>query len=237
MPREFECEREVVLPSSIEEAWEAVATAAGNNAWLFPNEIAPDGSGTEAWDPPARFAVRTQQGDWFNALSFELAAKDGSRTTLRYCHSGIFTEDWDTQYDAVQQHTDFYLHTLGEYLAHFSGRRATYIGGGPGGLQGPPASAGPDGFRRLQDALGLAPAEGEGDAVSLTPRGAGETRRGDRLQAAELLRPAHQRRPVSLLRTQRIRVTRGHEHPPLRRGRRRGRRDAGMGALARDELA
>ena len=148
-----------------------MATAAGNAAWLFTNEIAPDGSGASVWDPPHRFAVRTVQGDWFNALEYEIESQDGSSTTLRYSHSGIFLDNWDTQYDAVQQHTDFYLHTLGEYLQHFTGKPATYIGGGPGGLQGPMGSAAPDGFRRLQKALGLTPALAEGDAVILTPDG------------------------------------------------------------------
>ena len=70
MSREFECKQEVVLPASAEEVWDAVATAAGNEAWLFTNEIAPDGSGASAWEPPHHFAVRTEQGDWFNALEY-----------------------------------------------------------------------------------------------------------------------------------------------------------------------
>jgi hypothetical protein len=86
-------------------------------------------------------------------------------------HSGIFVDNWDTQYDAVQQHTDFYLHTLSEYLEHFSCRTATYIGDVPHGIQGPPSSATPDGFRRLQEALGLPKQVSDGDPVRLTPRG------------------------------------------------------------------
>jgi hypothetical protein len=171
MSKEFECKREVVLPGSPENAWKAVATNAGNAAWLFPNDIAPDGSGATIWDPPHHFAVRTQQGDWFNALEFEIEAKDGSSTTLRYSHSGIFMDNWDTQYDGVQQHTDFYLHTLAQYLEHFDGRPATYIGGGPGGLQGPAVSATPNGFRQMLGALGLSPADLEGERVTLTPHG------------------------------------------------------------------
>jgi uncharacterized protein YndB with AHSA1/START domain len=171
MPPEFECNREVVLPASPEQVWEAVATTAGNAAWLFPNEIAPDGSGATAWDPPHHFAVRMEQGDWFNALEFIIEGRDGGTSVLRYAHSGIFVDNWDTQYDAVQQHTDFYLHTLGEYLQHFNGRAATYIGGGPGGLQGPTASAAPDGFRRLQQAIGLSGEASESDRVRLTPHG------------------------------------------------------------------
>jgi uncharacterized protein YndB with AHSA1/START domain len=171
MAPEFECSREVVLPASPEEVWEAVATKAGNAAWLFPNDIKPDGSHTTAWDPPHHLAVRMEQGDWFNALEFVIEGREGGTSVLRYVHSGIFVEDWDTQYDAVQQHTDFYLHTLSEYLEHFNGRAATYIGDIPQGIQGPPTSASPDGFRRLQEALGLRAKDGEGDRVGLAPQG------------------------------------------------------------------
>ncbi len=171
MSRQFECTREVTLPATPEQVWQAVATAAGNAAWLFPNEIAADGTDAEVWDPPHHFAVREQSGDWFNALDFEIDAVDGSTTRLRYAHSGIFMDDWDNQYDAVQQHTDFYLHTLGQYLEHFEGKSATYIGGGPGGLQGPAASAGLDGFDRLKHALGLPVEVAAGQGVTLTPAG------------------------------------------------------------------
>ncbi len=171
MSQEFECKREVLLQASPEEAWQAVATTAGNAAWLFPNEIASDGSGARIWDPPHHFAVRQEHGDWFNALEFEIEGREGSTTLLRYAHSGIFMDNWDTQYDAVQQHTDFYLHTLGQYLTHFAGRPATYIGGGPGGLQGPVATTADDGFTRLKDALGIPAGVTEEDRVELCPAG------------------------------------------------------------------
>src|ERR1700722_18038370 len=169
MPPEFECSREVVLPASPEQVWEAVATTNGNAAWLFPNEIAPDGTGSKTWDPPHHFAVRVEQGDWFNAIEFVIEGRDGGKSLLRYMHSGIFVDDWDTQYDAVQQHTDFYLHTLSQYLEHFDGRTATYIGEVPQGIQGPATSATPDGFRRLQMALGVSDQASRGDPVHLNP--------------------------------------------------------------------
>jgi uncharacterized protein YndB with AHSA1/START domain len=169
--REFNIRREVILPGTPEQVWEAVATPAGNAAWLFPNEIEPDGPATAAWDPPRRLQVRHERGDWFNAVEFVIEGRDGGTSLLRYAHSGIFVDDWDTQYDAAQAHTDFYLHTLSEYLQHFAGRVATYIGEVPAGIQGPPSSATPDGFRRLQVALGLAAHSEEGESVRLTPKG------------------------------------------------------------------
>jgi hypothetical protein len=171
MPKEFDLSRQVTLAADPEAVWEAVATTAGNAAWLFPAELDPSGESTKVWDPPRHFAVRQERGDWFNALEFVIEGREGGTSLLRYAHSGIFVEDWDTQYDAVQHHTDFYLHTLGEYLEHFNGRSATYIGDVPAGIQGPPASARPDGFERLKRALGLEDGIEEGDSVRLTPHG------------------------------------------------------------------
>jgi hypothetical protein len=177
MPGEFEIRREIELPATPEQVWEAISTTAGNAAWLFPNAIEPgvgpnpDGSTVETWDPPHHLAVRMEQGDWFNALEYEIEGREGAATLLRYAHSGIFVADWDTQYDAARRHTDFYLHTLGEYLRHFAGRPATYIGDVPAGIQGPPATSAPDGFERLQRALGLPEGVAVGDRVTLTPAG------------------------------------------------------------------
>jgi hypothetical protein len=169
MPREFEVRRDVLLAATPEEVWEAVATSAGNAAWLFPNPIDPEA--VKAWEPPTHLHVRQERGDWFNALEFTIEAREDGATRMRYMHSGIFVDDWDGQYDGVSQHTDFYLHTLGEYLRHFSGRPATYIGDGPMGIEGPADTARPDGFERMQHVLGFGDAVSESDVVRLTPAG------------------------------------------------------------------
>jgi hypothetical protein len=161
MGKEFEIRREVELPATPEAVWEAVATGPGTASWLFPEEPGPD-SQVES-DPPRRFAVRTEGPGGFNAIEFVIEGREGGTTVLRYVHSGVFDdESWDVQYDAVNQHTDFYLHTLGQYLEHFSPKTATYVGGGPGGLQGPEASMAPDAFDTLKQALGV---HSEGDRV------------------------------------------------------------------------
>jgi uncharacterized protein YndB with AHSA1/START domain len=181
MSREFEIRREVQLPATPEEVWEAVATGPGNAAWLFPHEIEPgegttmpDGTTVTAWDPPRHFAVRTEgEGGWFNALEFVIEGREGATTLLRYMHSGIFVDDWDTQYDAVSQHTDFYLHTLGQYLQYFQGRHVTFVGDVPGGINGPSASTEPDAFEVLRRELGVANGAAEGDPVRLELSGLG----------------------------------------------------------------
>jgi hypothetical protein len=178
MSRQFEIRREVELPATPEQVWEAITTPAGNAAWLFPNLIpsgegatTPDGTKVTAWDPPRHFAMRTDGDGWFNALEDVIEARDGGTAFLRYVHSGIFVDDWDNQYDAADQHTDFYLHTLGQYLRHFSGRTATYVGGGPDGILAPPASAEAGAFEVLRRKLGLPDGVAEGDAVQLDPQG------------------------------------------------------------------
>jgi hypothetical protein len=164
MGKEFEIRREVELPATPEEVWEAVATGPGTASWLFPEEPGPNDI-VES-DRPYRYAVRTEgEGGFFNALEFVIEAREGGTAVLRYVHSGVFDEEgWDNQYDAVASHTDFYLHTLGQYLEHFSPKTATYVGGGPGGIDGPEASMTADAFEKLKSALG---AISEGDRVSL----------------------------------------------------------------------
>jgi uncharacterized protein YndB with AHSA1/START domain len=121
MGREFEVRREVELSATPEQVWEAVSTEAGLASWLFPESVAPygeEGSPIQVWDPPNRLVVRQEfPGGGFNALEFTIEGRGGGSAALRYVHSGIFDdESWDDQYDAVSQHTDFYLHTLGQYL-------------------------------------------------------------------------------------------------------------------------
>jgi hypothetical protein len=170
MGKEFEIRREVELPATPEEVWEAVATGPGTASWLFPEEPGPNS--TVESDRPYRYAVRTEgEGGDFNAIEFVIEAREGGTAVLRYVHSGVFQEEgWDDQYDAVASHTEFYLHTLGQYLEHFSPRTATYVGGGPGGIDGPEASMTPDAFEKLKSTLG---ASSEGDRVQL-PNDGGE---------------------------------------------------------------
>ena len=170
MGKQFEIRREVELPATPDEVWEAVATGPGTASWLFPEEPGPNDL-VES-DRPHRYAVRTEgEGGFFNALEFVIEAREGGTAVLRYVHSGVFDDEgWENQYDAVESHTDFYLHTLGQYLEHFSPKTATYVGGGPGGIDGPEASMTPDAFEKLKRELG---ASSEGDGVSL-PNGGGD---------------------------------------------------------------
>ncbi|MCL6302304.1 SRPBCC family protein [Streptomyces kronopolitis] len=169
MPREFEIRREVVLPASPEDVFAAVTS--GTGAWMFPKEKVAAVGGSDAeddavtvWEPPHRFEVRVDGEDgWFNALEYVIEARDGGTAVLRYVHSGVMSdEDWDGQYDGARLHTDFYLHTLGQYLRYFTGRPAAFAD-----VQGPAASRTPDGFGTLLRALGATATTAVGDRLRL----------------------------------------------------------------------
>ena len=174
MGKEFEIRREGELPTTPEEYWDAVTTGLGG--WLWPMEIEPREGGSAAsvgtvtvWDPPHRLVTRAEGEDgWFNQLEHVVEARGGGTIRFRYVHSGVFTDDWDNQYDGADQHTDFYLHTLGQYLRYFSRRPVTYVS-----ADGPEASTAPDALTTLRRELGLGPDTVQGDTVHVALPGAG----------------------------------------------------------------
>jgi hypothetical protein len=171
MSRAFEVARAIELPCAPEDAWVAITNATA--AWMFPTgidvtagEAPPEGAPITTWDPPHHLVIRTESPDGtFNALDYAIEARAGGTAHLRYVHSGILADGWEDQYDAIGAHTDFYLHTLGQYLEHFNGRAVTYIGQPSFGINGPEGAAAPDAMDTLRTALGLSPEAGAGDPV------------------------------------------------------------------------
>src|SRR5215203_1873774 len=166
-----EVSREIDLPAAPGDVWTAITAAP--SAWMFPTGMEippgsapPEGSPVATWDPPHRLVIRTESPDGtFNALDYAIEAREGGTAHLRYVHSGILADGWGDQYDAIGAHTDFYLHTLGQYLEHFNGRRVTYVGQPSAGIEGPEAAGTPDAMDTLRAALGASPDAGVGDEV------------------------------------------------------------------------
>ncbi|HSZ13311.1 MAG TPA: SRPBCC domain-containing protein [Solirubrobacteraceae bacterium] len=171
MSRAFEITREVDLPAGPRDVWTAIT--ADTAAWQFPTGMEipagttpPEGGLVKTWDPPHRLVIRMESPDGtFNALDFAIEARAGGTAHLRYVHSGILADGWEDQYDGIDGHTDFYLHTLGQYLEHFKGRPVTYIGQPSAGIEGPAAAGAVDAMDTLRGALGLPVDTHVGDSV------------------------------------------------------------------------
>jgi uncharacterized protein YndB with AHSA1/START domain len=176
MAREFEMRWEGELQGTPEEVWDAFTRHA--DAYLWEVEFEPREGGAErglssqggtvtVWDPPHRFVTYADRDDdgWWNELEYVLEPR-GSGTYLRYTHRSVITRgDADLEIDACRHHTDFYIHSMGEYVAHFAGRDATYV------TADAPASSADGGTARVRQALGLPDDAAVGDRVRLTPDG------------------------------------------------------------------
>jgi hypothetical protein len=172
MSRAFEVTRDVDLPAAPEGVW--VAITADPAAWMFPTGMEipagatpPPGFPTTTWEPPQHLVIRMEAPDGtFNSLEYLITTRDGGTAHLHYVHSGILADGWEDQYDAIGAHTDFYLHTLGQYLQHFAGRQVTYVGQPSSGIDGPASANGPEAMDVLRRALGLDAVPAVGTAVS-----------------------------------------------------------------------
>jgi hypothetical protein len=149
-------EREMNAPAQV--VFDAITLH--TSGWLWPTDFAalrasnsPEsetGIITE-WDPPHRFANRVEgAAGFFNVLDHTIEDRGHDRSWLRYVHQGVNFDPERNIDDAVQQHTEFYLHTLDQYAQHFSPIDAKYAD-----IQGPEASSAPDSFERVRSALGV----------------------------------------------------------------------------------
>lgn len=178
MSKPFEIVREFEVGSPPEDVFAAVTT--GTAGWLFPMEFEPRVGGAAgfggtltAWDPPHRVTARTESpdgvhGQTLNQLDELIEPREGGGSWVRYVHSGIFVDDWDNQYDGADRHTDFYLHTLRQYLAHFNRRPVVFAA-----ADGPAAAGAPDALERAARALGLPGDAAPGTTVEADLPGAG----------------------------------------------------------------
>ncbi|MEC3976701.1 SRPBCC family protein [Amycolatopsis sp. H20-H5] len=184
MTREFAIRKEVELRAAPEQVWEAIATGPGIDAWFMgPHTVEPGEGGKirleigeytdeatiTAWEPGTRLAYRggEQPDGTFHAFEYLIEATDGGTSVLRFVHHGFAGDDWTAEYDDMTARGwELYLHTLGQYLEHFPGRPATFVG-----ADGPESSAAPEAWAVLLRALGLPGTPAAGARVRLAVTG------------------------------------------------------------------
>lgn len=179
MAEPFEVRWEGVLPGTPDQVWDAITVHAEGWVWKVEYEpwvggaergLTPQGGSVTVWDQPKRFVTRAEgsepgeTSEGFNQLSFVLVPHpEGTRVS--YVHNSVFTENYDVELDACRRHTEFYHHSLAEYVRYFAGREAAYVS-----ADGPESSA-KGGMPAVRAALGLSDDVAAGQRVRLTPAG------------------------------------------------------------------
>jgi len=133
------------VPGTPEQVWEAIATGPGITAWFVPTtvegrdggemtqEFGPGMSVTgrvHAWDPPHRFGYSEHASADAEGMAFEflVEAKDSGTCIVRLVNSGFgHGEDWDDQYDGMEQGWRIFLHVLRLHLEGFAGQPAARV--------------------------------------------------------------------------------------------------------------
>jgi uncharacterized protein YndB with AHSA1/START domain len=183
MGKAFEIVNEIEVGATPEQAWEAVATREGMDAWFMGrNEIEPREGGkvrtitpgfaeeatVTTWDPPNRFIYRGDEAEDGSFMSFDyrIEGRDKGNTSIRWIHSGLLGGDWEAEYEAMSEGDPAYFHKLGQYLTYFFGRKAT-----PVDAFGPELPDREQAWKLIRTGLGLGGPVAVGDKVRLTPEG------------------------------------------------------------------
>ncbi len=146
MPHAFEVRKEIEFQATPEEIWDAIATGAGIDGWFLGtgNEVEPRLGGTvrisygggasgestvTAWDPPRHFAHRGEAhpDGSLHAMEYIVEGRAGGMTIVRMVHSGFLADDWEAEYDALNEGDFMYLHQMAQYVTYFRGRPAKVV--------------------------------------------------------------------------------------------------------------
>jgi len=143
--RSVEVETEV--PGTPEEVWQAIATGPGISAWFVPTRLEEREGGAivldfgpgmesnaviKAWNPPHRFVGENHEGmgpgSPAMATEWTVEATSGGTCRVRVVHSWFAsTDDWDNQFESVENGWPAFFRILNIYLTHFRGQTSEVI--------------------------------------------------------------------------------------------------------------
>ena len=138
---------ETEVPGTPEEVWQAIATGPGITAWFVPTQLEERAKGSIAlnfgpgmesesqiqeWEPPRRFTAENKEGMGPGspgmATEWTVEAKAGGTCRVRVVHSWFAsTDDWDSQFESVEEGWPAFFRILNRYLVHFRGQPCTQI--------------------------------------------------------------------------------------------------------------
>ena len=130
----------VEVDGTPEQVWTAIATGPGISSWFVPTTVEEHRGGRTtsvfgpgpdmtvpgrvvAWEPPHR--VLFDGGEDVEGLAFEwlVETRDGGSCVVRLVNTGFGSGDeWDAQYDGMEQGWQLFLKNLQLHLAHFRGQ-------------------------------------------------------------------------------------------------------------------
>jgi uncharacterized protein YndB with AHSA1/START domain len=144
MGHPFEITKDVEVGATPEQVWDAIATGRGQDSWFMGrNTVEPRQGGTSTfsigdytatstvttWEPPTRFAF-AQEPDpdgSFHRFDYRVSERPGGGASIRYEHTGMLGDDWEAEYEAMQEGDPAYVFKLQQYLTFFAGRYATSV--------------------------------------------------------------------------------------------------------------
>jgi uncharacterized protein YndB with AHSA1/START domain len=144
MGHPFEITQTIEVDATAEEAWDAIATGRGQDSWFMGrNTVEPHEGGTATfsigdftqtstvttWEPPTRFAFSSDEGvvGASHRFDYQVTERPEGGVSIRYEHAGMLGDDWEAEYEAMQEGDPAYLFKLHQYLTYFRGRYATSI--------------------------------------------------------------------------------------------------------------
>ena len=144
MGHPFEITQTIEVDATAEEAWDAIATGRGQDSWFMGrNTVEPREGGTAtfsvgdfaqtstvtAWEPPTRFAFSSEQGavGMFHRFDYQVTERAEGGVSIRYEHAGMLGDDWEAEYEAMQEGDPAYVFKLHQYLTYFRGRYGTSV--------------------------------------------------------------------------------------------------------------
>lgn len=143
-------EMEVLVPGSLEQVWQAIATGPGMSAWFTTTQVeervggaisfdlGDENSGADvtsgkvtAWDPPNRIAY--EEYGWSGdappiATEVTVTARSGDQCVVRMVHTMVTDrDDWDGEIESFETGWPGFFEILKIYLADFAGMQAATV--------------------------------------------------------------------------------------------------------------